>query len=179
MFVSQACQATLGMTKRVRDGSITLDDYDAQSLEVARQMETVLFMIRIDHLIYNDFVCSLLLNDLVTDLDDDLVDNSLARDSDQSTSSDCFTHAMVNVPFVNFRGVCFGLIRLSCRCGLLNGFPGRPQRRHKFWGSHEELETRGRQVVDSSEDNYPGVCNGRSIWMIVRRKFDDRDSEQF
>ena len=117
-------------------------------------------------------MCNLLLNDLVIDLDDDLVDHSLARDSDQSASSDCFTHAMVNVPFVNFRGVCFGLIRLSCRCGLLNGLPGRTswstQRRHKFWGSHEELETEADydKFVDSSEDNHPGVCNGRSIWMI-------------
>ena len=50
------------MTKRVRDGSITLDDYDAQSLEVARQVGTGLFMIRIDHLKYNDDVCNLLLN---------------------------------------------------------------------------------------------------------------------
>ena len=31
LLVSQACQAKLGMTKRVRDGSITLDDCDAQS----------------------------------------------------------------------------------------------------------------------------------------------------
>ena len=38
--MSQACQAKLGMTKSVRDGSITLDDYDAQSLEVARQVGT-------------------------------------------------------------------------------------------------------------------------------------------
>ena len=44
------------MTKRVRDGSITLDDYDAQSLEVARQVRTGLFMIKIDHLICNDCV---------------------------------------------------------------------------------------------------------------------------
>ena len=47
LFLSQACQAKVGMTKRVREGSITLDDYDAQSLEVARQVETGLFMIRI------------------------------------------------------------------------------------------------------------------------------------
>ena len=40
LLVFQACQAKLGMTKRVRDGSITLDDYDAQSLEVARQVGT-------------------------------------------------------------------------------------------------------------------------------------------
>ena len=31
LSVSQACQAKLGMTKRVRDGSITLDDYDMKS----------------------------------------------------------------------------------------------------------------------------------------------------
>ena len=51
LLVSQACQAKLGMTKSVRDGSITLDDHDAQSMDVARQMGTGLFMIRIDHLI--------------------------------------------------------------------------------------------------------------------------------
>ena len=48
LLVSQACQGKLGMTKRVRDGSITLDDYDAQSLEVARQVGTGLFTIRSD-----------------------------------------------------------------------------------------------------------------------------------
>ena len=53
------------MTKRVREGSITLDDNDAQSLEVVRQVGTVLFMIRIDHLIRDEFACNLLLNDLV------------------------------------------------------------------------------------------------------------------
>ena len=30
LLLSEACQAKLGMTKRVREGSITLDDYDAQ-----------------------------------------------------------------------------------------------------------------------------------------------------
>ena len=55
------------MTKRVREGSITLDDYEAQSLEVARQVGTGLFMIRIDHLIRDDYVCNPLLNDLVID----------------------------------------------------------------------------------------------------------------
>ena len=37
LLVSQACQAKMGMTKRGRDGSITLDDNDAQSIEVPRQ----------------------------------------------------------------------------------------------------------------------------------------------
>ena len=85
------------MTKRVRDGSITLDDYDAQSLEVARQVETSLFMISIDPLTYNDYVCNPLLNDLVIDLDNEPGLDSTARDSDRSNSPDCCTHAMVNV----------------------------------------------------------------------------------
>ena len=38
LLVSQACQAKLGMTKRVREVSIELDDHDAQALEVARQI---------------------------------------------------------------------------------------------------------------------------------------------
>ena len=57
LLVSQACQEKLGMTS-VRDGSITLDGYDAQSLEVARQMETALFMIMIDHPVRNDHACN-------------------------------------------------------------------------------------------------------------------------
>ena len=83
LLLSQACQAKLGMTKRVRDGSITLDDYDAQSLEVARHVGTGLLMIRIDHLIYNDYVLKPLLHDLVIDLDDEPGINSTAQDSDQ------------------------------------------------------------------------------------------------
>ena len=77
------------MTKRVRDGSITLDDYDAQSLEFARQVGTVLLMITIDHLIYNVYVCNLLLNDLVINFDDEPGIDSTARDSDQTSSPDC------------------------------------------------------------------------------------------
>ena len=101
------------MTKRVREGSITLDDYDAQSFEAARQVGTGLFMIRIDHLIRDDYVCNSLLNDLVIDFADDHDVNNVARDSDRSNSCDCFTHAMVKARCREFRGVCFRLTRLS------------------------------------------------------------------
>ena len=47
------------MTKRVRDGSITLDDYDAHSLEVARQVVTGLFMIRIATLIRDNYASNI------------------------------------------------------------------------------------------------------------------------
>ena len=99
LLLSQACQAKLGMTKRVRDGSITLDDYDAQSLEVVRQVGTGLFMIRIDHLIYNDYVCNPLLNDFIIDFDNEPGIDSTDRDPIQTNSPDCFTHVRVN-----FRG---------------------------------------------------------------------------
>ena len=79
----------------MHEGSITLDACDAQSLEVARQVGTGLFMIRIDHLIHDDYVCNPLLNDLVIDFGDEPDVNNVARDSDLSNSSDCFTHAMV------------------------------------------------------------------------------------
>ena len=70
LLVSQACRAKLGMTN-VRDGSITLDDHDAQSLEVARQLETGLFMIAIDHLIRDNYACNPHLTYLVIYLDDE------------------------------------------------------------------------------------------------------------
>ena len=73
LLVSHACQSRLGMTKRVRDGEITLGGYDAESLEVARHVGTSLFMIRIDHLIRDrdDYASNPLLNDLVVDFDDE------------------------------------------------------------------------------------------------------------
>ena len=82
LLVSQACQARLGMTKHVRDDSITLDNYDAQSLEVARQLVIGLFMIWIDHSIRDDYASNPLLNDLVIDFDDELGVCSVVRDSD-------------------------------------------------------------------------------------------------
>ena len=89
-YCPQACQAKLGMTKCVRDGSITLDDYDAQSLEVVRQIGTGLFTIRMDHLIYNDYVRNSLLDDLVIDFEDEPGIASTARDSDQTNSPRLF-----------------------------------------------------------------------------------------
>ena len=71
LLVSQAYQAKLGMTKRVRERSITLDDYDSRSL-VARQVGTGWFIIRIDHVIRDDCACNPLLDDFVIDFGDDL-----------------------------------------------------------------------------------------------------------
>ena len=138
LLLSQACQAKLGMTKRVRDGSITLDDHDAQSLEVARQVGTGLFMIRTDHLIYNDYVCNPLLNDLVIDFDDEPGTDSTARDSDQSNSPDCFTHAMVNVRGCKIPRNVLQADTIVVSCGLANFEQSSLSThcRHEFWRTH-------------------------------------------
>ena len=120
LLVSQACQAKLGMTKRVRDGSITLDDYDAQSLEVAGQAGAGLLMIRIDHLIRDDYVCNPLLSDLVIDLGDELDVNNVARDSDRSNSSDYFTHAMINAHCREFPRSVLQADTIVVSCGPAN-----------------------------------------------------------
>ena len=66
-------------------------------------------------------------------------------------------------------------------CGLANfeRTSWSTQRRPKFCGCHDELETEADydMFVDSFEDNYLGVCNGRSICVIDCRKFDDPDCD--
>ena len=104
LLVSQACQAKMGMTKRVRDGSITLDDSDAQSLKVARQVGTGLCIIRIDHWLYNDYVCNPLLNLVLTARLEILTNQNFPIVSHMRWSI---------VAVVRFRGMCFRLIRFS------------------------------------------------------------------
>ena len=50
LLLSQSIQAKFGMIKNARSGSICLQDYEHQELEVVRMAKTGLFMIRIDHL---------------------------------------------------------------------------------------------------------------------------------
>ena len=127
LLLSQACQAKLGMTKRVREGSITLDDYDSQSMEVARQEGTGLCMIRIDHLIHDGYVCNPLLDDRVTDLGAELDCNNVARGPDQPCSSDCYTHAMVNY---SRRKLLRSVLQADTR--ILSGLLGRRSAVTKF-----------------------------------------------
>ena len=54
------------------------------------------------------------------------------------------------------------------------------QHTHKFGGSHDELATAADcdKFVESSEENYPGVCDGRSVWMTDCRKLDGTDQDK-
>ena len=74
LLLCQACQAKLGMVKRVRDGSISLGDDGGQKLDVFRLARTGLFMIRIDHTTFQDFSTNPVLNDLI--LHDDISSTS-------------------------------------------------------------------------------------------------------
>ena len=76
LLLSQACQAKLGFTKSSRKGTITLDDYEGQGLEVARQVRTGLFLVRIDHLFYEQY--AKLNSDVMTSL---LIDAPIPVDS--------------------------------------------------------------------------------------------------
>ena len=130
----------------------------AQSLEVARQVGTVLFTIRIDHLIYNDYVCTPLLNYLVIDFNDEPGIDSPARDSDQSNFPDCFTHAMVNVRRCEIPRNVLQADTIVVSCGLANleHSSWSTHRRHEFWGTHEELHRREDydKFVRSFKDNF-------------------------
>ena len=167
LLVSQACQAKLGMTKRVRDVSFSLDVYDAPSLEVARQLGTGLFMIRTDHLKYNDYVCNPLLNDLVIDFDDEPGVDSPARVSEQSHFPDCFTHAMDNDRGCGIPRNVLQADTIVASYGLAHFEQSSwsTHRRHEFWGTHGEPRTKKYQgkFVHSFMDNYPGICKDGSI----------------
>ena len=90
--------------------------------------------------------------------------------TDQSNSSDCFTHAIVNARCRECpRSVLKAeTIVVSCELTNFERTFGSMQRRPQFWSCHDELETEADydMCVDSFEDNYSGVCNGRSIWML-------------
>ena len=139
-------------------------------------------MIRIDHLIRDDYVRNPLLNDLVIVFGDESDVNNVARDPDQSKFSDCFTHAMVNTRCREFPRSVLQADTIIVSCGLANfeRTPWSTQRCHKFWGLYDELATEADydKFVDSFDDNYPGVCDGRSIWLMDCRKFDDPDCDK-
>ena len=107
-------------------------------------------------------------NDFVIDTDDESGFGNLDRDSDHANSFECFTRAMVNVRTRKFPKKVVQADTIVVSCGL---------RRHAFWRSYEELDTGAdyEKFLRSFEDNYPEIWNGRSLWTIQSRKFDNPD----
>ena len=62
----------------------------------------------------------------------------------------------------------------SCGVGNFERTSWSKQHTHKFGGSHDELATAADydKFVESFEDNYPEVCDARSVWMVDCRKLD-------
>ena len=128
-------------------------------------------MMRIDHLMYNDYVGNPLLNDLVFNFDDEPGIDSTARYSRQFNFPDCFTHAMVNVRGCEIPRNVLQADTVVVSCGLANFEQSSwsTHRRHEFRGTHEELRTKEDydKFVHSFKDNYAGMWR----WSI---NMDDR-----
>ena len=89
LLLSQSVQSKLGFIKDTRDGTIILKDYEHQHLEVVRQAKTGLYMIRIDHLIY-DMYQDLLppLQKLMTPIDKPATQKSTEQNSSDESSDE-------------------------------------------------------------------------------------------
>ena len=178
LLLSQACQARLGMRKRVRKRSIT-SDY-SQPSEVARQAGIRLFTIRIDHFVHDDHVCNFLLDDLVIDSGASPDVKNVARGPDQPCSPDCSTHAMVGDSRRTFPRSVLRTDTIDLSCGLANfeRTSWSTQRCYKFWETRDELATAADKFLESFEENYPGVSDSGSIWMTDCRKLDYFDCDK-
>ena len=173
ILLSLDCHAQLGMMKCVRDGSISLDGYGGQSLEVARQIGADLFMIGIDHLTLHDYPTNLLFTVLILHGGDDFVHfridvnvssshDSAARDCEQLVA---FNDAMVSV---SSSGVSMCDLRadtIVVRCGAVDELSRRSIVSHfvsdknirKHFGLHARVL---RCVMDSDghHENHHDLC---------------------
>ena len=140
--------------ERVREGSIAIDD--SQVLEVARQVVTRLYTIRIDHSVHDDFVCNFLLDDLVINCGSKLDVNHIARGPVQARSLDCFTHAMVDDSGRMLPRSVLEDDTIIVSCGLAN-----------FARDDVVATTNYVKFLAGFEHNYSEVCNDRSVWMMI------------
>ena len=170
------------MTERERERPITLADYDPQSLEVARQLGTEPLLTGIDHSVYDDYVRNSLLHDFVIYFDGKSDVNNVTRGSDKPCSFDCSTRAMIDDGCRVPPRTVLQADTIIVSCGLKNSERTfwSTQRTHEFGRLHDELATAADydKFDESSEENYPGVCDGRSIWMIDCRKLDGSDQDK-
>ena len=104
---------------------------------------TILFTIKIDHFVHNNYVCNLLVDDLVIDSGTESDVDNVARGPDQPCSPDCFTHVMVDDSRRTCRRSVLQADTIIVSCGLANfeRTSKSTQRCHKIWGLRNELAT--------------------------------------
>ena len=163
----------------MRDGSITLDDYDAQSV---RQVGTDLFMSRIDHLIFNDYERNTLSWTILSStLTTNLVLTARLEIQTKPIPS-IVSHMRWSMRGCEIPRNVLQADTIVVSCGLANFEQSSwsTHRRHEFWGTHEELRTNEEynKFVHSFKDNYPGICKEHSTWTIDCRRFDDPDNDR-
>ena len=128
----------------------------------------------LDHSVRDDYVCNSLLDDLfISSRTKSDVDN-VARGPDQQRSLDCFTQAMIDGSRIFPRNVLQAdTIIVSYRLANFERISWSMQRCHKI-GLHGEPRTTADydKFLENFEDNYPGACDGRSVWMIDYEKLE-------
>ena len=95
-------------------------------------------MIRIDHLVDNDYVRNPSLDDLVIDFVDEPGIDSTARGSDQTNSLNCFVHAMANVRGCEIPRNVLQADTFVVSCGLANF-------EQSSWSTHRHHEFNSRE----------------------------------
>ena len=107
---------------------------------------------------------------------------NVARGSGQPRSLDCFTHALLDDSRRIFPRFVLKGDGIIVSCGLANfertSFS--TQLCHNIWELRDDLAatTNCDKFLENFEDDYPEVCNGRSVWMIDFEKLDGSDQDK-
>ena len=127
-------------------------------------------------------MCNFRLDDLVIISGTKLDVKNVARGPSQPPSLDCFTHALVDGSRRTFPRSVLQADTIIVSCGLVifERTSWSTQRCHKIWGLRDDLAatTNYDKFLDSFEDDYPGVSDGRSVWMIDYEKPDRSDQDK-
>ena len=158
LLVIQACQAKLGMTKRVRDVWITLDDNDAQSLEVARQVGTGCSWL--GSTIWNATTMRVIFYWMTLSLTLAMhLFLTMLLEIQAIRILPIASHMRSMFAVANFRGVCSRLANVERTSWST-------QRHHEFLESHEESDTGAdcEKFVHSFEDTLNMDDRLRKVW---------------
>ena len=193
LLLSHSCQARLGFTKSSRRGTVTLDDYDNQELEVARQIRTGLLMVRIDHLdserFRSDDMQGLLLDY------PEFVDSSDDDDNNDSENDNVSFAAAKKIPPKKFPKETLEAETIIVSCGITNfeqsAYSLRKSTEFGKWlnpkgGSRPSTEP---GILDSRNgarerfrksfsENFPDLVKGREVFLIDCTELGDPDHDK-